>query len=133
MHVYVYADVHMHIACVGWRFASVRFYARLLAMVGAERGLSTTRTECANAMRHPGSARCTCHEDAQTFAPFILDFMYQMTILVCVTQLWIIVFVHAAVTASGDNISNACLEEAAASKAAMPGSASMCSQGKVRR
>ena len=99
-------------------------------MVGAERGLSTTRTECANAMRHPGSARCTLSEDAQTLAPFILDFMYQMTIQVCVTQLWIIVFVHAAVTASGDNSSNACLEEAAASKVAMPGSASGVSKAK---
>ena len=129
-------------ACIGSRVVlsvlSVLIYVLLLdnfAMVDVERGLRTTRTECAHAMRHPGSARCKLREDAQTLllvvAPlrFTMDIIY-LTMQACVTQVYVSVFVLAAVTASGENSCNACLEETAASKAAKPGSASDVAKAK---
>ena len=100
-------------------------------MVGADVGVSTIRAECASAMRHPGSASCQLRADphmvvlGMALLRFIMDFMYMMTMQMNAT-----LFVLAAVAASGDNSSNASLEDTVASKAVTPGSVSGASKAK---
>ena len=91
-------------------------------MMGADIGVSTSRAECASAMRHPGSASCKLSADPHmvvlgvALLRFIMDFIYITTM-----QMYVTLFVLAAVAASGDNSSNARLEDTVASKAVMPG------------
>ena len=99
-----------------------------MQMVGADVGVSA---ECASAMRHPGSASCKLSADPHmvvlgvALLRFIMDFIYLMTMQIHVT-----LFVLAAVAASGDNSSNASLEDTVASKAVMPGSVSGAAKAK---
>ena len=112
-----------------------------LMMVGAQRGRSATRRECTNAMHHPGLARWTHSEDShsedsQTLVLGLahlcltMEFIYQVTIQVYNTLACVSVFVLATGIASCDYSSNAFLKEAAASKQAMPGSASVAAKAK---
>ena len=94
-------------------------------MVGANVGVSTSRAECASAMRHPGSASCKLSADPHmvvlgvALLRFIMDFLYLMTM-----QMYLTLVVLAAVAALADHSSNAVLEDPVASKAVMPGSVS---------
>ena len=100
-------------------------------MVGADVGVSTSRAGCASAMRHPGSARCKLSADPHmvvlgvAILRCIMDFIYLMTMQIDVT-----LFMLAAVAASGDNSSNASLDDTVASKAVMPGSVSGAAKAK---
>ena len=87
-------------------------------------------------MHHPGPARWTHSDDAQTLLLGLahlcltMEFLYQVAIQVYNTLACVGVFVLATGIASGDYSSNAFLKEAAASKQAMPGSASVAAKAK---
>ena len=123
-------------------------YHELIAMVGADVGVCTRRAECASAMRHPGpvsrklgadphmvvlpgSASCKLSADPRmvvlgvALLRFSMDFLYLMTL-----RMYASLLVLAAVAASGDNSSDASLEDTVASKAVMPGSVSGAAKAK---